>query len=192
MKAAPADKDAELASETGKLFHAAIVKGVVLDAKSALDNKRYRAAAILTYAGIDTMASLVRDGKNDKVVRYDFINWAEKYLDFKDKAGPTGLELYGARCGLLHASMAESDVSKKDAAVRLIGYVDQADKPVLADPNVKELVILSTRHLVGIFAEGTLKCWQDIKSDKTLLPLVRDRLQKLFAEFGVNESHSGG
>src|ERR1041384_4658945 len=156
-KAMPPNKD-DLKRETDKTFHKTVVEGVVLDAKSALDNKRFRAAAVLTYCGIDTLASLVRDAKSAKVQRSDFISWVEKYMDFRSKYGPTGLELYGARCGLLHANMAESDTSKKDANVRLIGYADTNKEPVMHDPKVKTMIILSTTHLVAIFAEGVLKC----------------------------------
>jgi hypothetical protein len=186
----PADKDGELVKETDKLFHATVVQGVLLDAKSALDNKRYRAAAVLTYCGIDTLASLVRDAASPKVQRADFVAWAERYMDFRSKHGPTGLELYGARCGLLHASMAESETSKKDEKIRLIGYADKNSEPVMHDENVKTLIILSTTHLVGIFAEGVLKCWKDIKADKGLLHLVNQRLQKLYAQFNVSDLKS--
>lgn len=187
MSATPADKDAELLKETDKLFHAAVVQGVVLDAKSALDNGRYRAAAVLAYCGIDTLASLVRDAKSPRVQRSDFIRWVEKYMDFRSKHGPTGVELYGARCGLLHASMAESETSRKDEKVRLIGYADKNSEPVMHDEKVKTLIILSTTHLVGILAEGVLKCWKDIKGDKDLLRLVHQRLQKLYAQFNVKD-----
>ena len=187
MSATPADKDAELLRETDTLFHAAVVQGVVLDAKSALDNKRYRAAAVLAYCGIDTLASLIRGAKSPIVQRSDFIRWVEKYMDFQSKHGPTGRELYGARCGLLHASMAESETSKKDENVRLIGYADKNSEPVMHNEKVKTLIILSTTHLVGIFAEGVLKCWKDIKADKELLSLVHQRLQKLYAQSNVKD-----
>lgn len=178
--------DNELLSATDRFFNDAIVEGVVRDAKWALDAKRYRAAVILTYSGIDTMASLVRHPKSQKVERSDFVAWVEHFMDFKCDAGPSGLEVYAARCGLLHANMSESGHSKAGKA-RMIGYVDVANEPVLKSEEVNDLLLLSVRHLVGIFAEGVLKTWKEIKQSSDLLVLVHERLQKLIISYDVKQ-----
>jgi hypothetical protein len=179
-------KISALLEETDKMFHSAVVEGVLLDAKWALDAKRYRAAAILTFCGIDAMASLTRAPDKPKVDRRDFIGWCETFLDFRNKKGPTGIELYGARCGMLHASVLESELSKA-GHVRLIGYLDKANEPVLESDDVEDLILLSTTHFVGIFAEGILKSWRAIKSDPKMLEVVRQRLDKLVQGYGVDE-----
>ena len=180
--------DKELLIATDKEFHASIVQGVVKDAHWALEAKRFRAAVILAYCGIDTMASLMRPADNPQVNREGFVEWVENFMDFRNENGPTGLELYAARCGILHANMAESKLSIA-GKVRMIGYVDKAAEPVLTDKNVENMILLSTTHLVGIMAEGVLKSWRSIKESQELLFLVHERLNRLFQEFDIKKTN---
>jgi len=171
-----------LLAETDSLFHGSIVKGVLLDATLALKQGRHRAAVILTYSGIDAIASLMRPAAKDRVNRKDFIGSVDKYLIFGVDGAPTGVELYSARCGILHAYSVESDFTKQGKA-RQIGYVNFADKAVLNDPEAPNLVLLSIRDLIRGFAKGLQQSWKDIEASPDLVRLVHQRLQLLFQEF---------
>jgi hypothetical protein len=82
------------------------------------------AAIAMVYVFIDTMAFLAMPAGQTTQTRKDFISWVDNYL----KADPSkpyqyrGLDVYAARCSLLHAFSAEADVHRKDPSVCRFGY----------------------------------------------------------------------
>lgn len=80
---------------------------------------------ILLYAAIDAMAWLSKPNESDAVGK-SFQNWVKSYLLASYKGEPEtaeqfAVDLYGARCSILHAQIAESDLSK-DAKAREVHY----------------------------------------------------------------------
>ncbi len=79
----------------------------------------------LLYTAIDAMAWLSKPKENDPVGE-SFQEWVKVYLlaSYKGEVGTPdqlALDLYGARCAILHAQTAESDLSKK-AKAREVHY----------------------------------------------------------------------
>src|SRR5262245_13001345 len=91
----------------------AIYLGIKQDIDTLLRANGYRGALILTYAAIDCMASLAMPDGRTEVRRQDFVEWAQKYIRFPGKHQLTGMELYGARCALLHQYGTESRSSRE-------------------------------------------------------------------------------
>ena len=83
------------------------------DIKVALDNRAFTGALILVYAAIDAMAFLSMQESQKEVHRKDFINWVEKYMktDSKQPYQYQGIDLYSARCGIVHRYGATSRLS---------------------------------------------------------------------------------
>jgi hypothetical protein len=72
----------------------------------------------LLYSGIDVVASLKRrPGDGTKAA---FVRWVTEYMLKVHPLPCTALELYAARCGVVHAFTAESDLSRQGAARRLV------------------------------------------------------------------------
>lgn len=71
---------------------------------------------LLLYAGIDIMAWLNRPKSHADVQRSDFVEWAEKYLLPGTKLACSAIDLYAARCSLLHSYTAESRLSREGKA----------------------------------------------------------------------------
>src|ERR1700730_12721886 len=88
-----------------------------------LDRHFEPAAVKLIYAGIDTMASLGIPDTQTDVTREDFVKWCERYIHFRCKEQLSGLDLYGARCSVLHAHSAISRLSRQGKC-RMLGYAD--------------------------------------------------------------------
>ena len=65
-----------------------------------LEAYRETAALILLYSGIDILGAL--DAEEGVATKSSFVNWSEKYMNPSSTLHCTGLELYSARCGLLH------------------------------------------------------------------------------------------
>lgn len=81
---------------------AVIERGIKDPIRFLLEASRYPAAIALTYSGMDTMAFLNMAGHRDYVMRSDFIAWTERYVKIALPDPPTGKDLYGTRCTVLH------------------------------------------------------------------------------------------
>lgn len=153
-----------------------IKKGICV----ALDNECYAAAVILTYSGIDTMAYLSMPSNQEDVTKGDFIAWAEKYINFPGKEQLTGLEIYGARCGMLHTYSVFSKLSR-EGKCRVMGYMDKKPgPPVMYKPKIsKDLVMISIKALTDAFFNGVDKFLVDLFADKQKGKVAEERFKKL-------------
>jgi hypothetical protein len=144
-----------------------------------IENQCYGAAAILIYSGIDTMAYLRLPINEHEVKRRHFIAWAEQYIKFPGRQQITGLELYGARCGMLHTYSPYSNVTRNSQG-RAIGYLDQFKLPVAYNPNVDpDLVLVTIEDLAEQFFNGVDKYLVETFSDSKKAKLAEARLQDL-------------
>ena len=73
-------------------------------------------ALILIYSGIDIFSSLALPIEKEDGTRQDFINWTEKYITGVENFGCDAIDLYAARCGVVHANTATSSLSRKNQA----------------------------------------------------------------------------
>lgn len=71
---------------------------------------------ILLYSVIDIVSWL---HSNDQSVKTRFTIWVEKYLLPGSKLTCSSLDLYAARCGVVHTSSSESDLSKMGKAKQI-------------------------------------------------------------------------
>lgn len=73
----------------------------------------------LLYSGMDVMASLnAEHGEGNQVI---FVRWVDNYLLKGQNLGCTALDLYAARCGIVHTFTAHSDLYERGKA-RKIAY----------------------------------------------------------------------
>jgi hypothetical protein len=84
-----------------------------------VEQQRILAALTLIYAGIDAIASLERR-ESERTGRAAFLRWAGAFLLRDGRLPCTALELYGARCGILHTFSADSDLSRSGEVRRVI------------------------------------------------------------------------
>jgi hypothetical protein len=73
----------------------------------------------LLYTAIDVLASLER--RRDEGVQSAFVRWTEEFLIAGQMLPYSAMDLYAARCGILHAYTADSDLAKRGKA-KLILY----------------------------------------------------------------------
>lgn len=144
------------------------------------------AAVAMVYVFIDTMAFLAMPAGQTAQTRKDFIGWVDTYL----KADPTeryqyrGLDVYAARCSLLHAFSAEADAHRKDPSVCLFGYIDNG--PHAFDPaESTRLAMISVTVLIRDLCRGAERFIGDWLSDLALRARVAGRLPALYNTFPV-------
>src|SRR4051812_8319969 len=75
-------------------------------------------ALILLYTGFDVMGSV--ESQPGEGTRASFTRWVEKYVLVQGTLPCTALDLYAARCGVLHTFTAEADLVANQKARRII------------------------------------------------------------------------
>jgi hypothetical protein len=157
------------------VVHNGIKQGI----RVALENECYAAAVILIYSGIDTMSYLNMPLNKQDVTKSDFITWVDNYMKFPGREQLTGLDIYGARCGMLHMYSAFSRLSR-EGKCRNIGYMDNADPPVIYNPNVnKDLVLVAVPALAEAFFAGVNEFLIDLFADKKKGGMAEKRFKNL-------------
>lgn len=167
-----------------------VVEGMLKDIHETWQRKSLRATLILVYCAIDAMAYLTMPPEKDKVTRVDFVAWVDKYLKFRDANGERtlqlpGLELYAARCALLHTYSSEANLHKTGEVKRQIGYGDEFIPEVAADAEVENLVVVSIRGLVDALSEGVAATVQSLMSDELGRKAFAARLEKMVQEVSL-------
>jgi hypothetical protein len=94
------------------------LRQVIISTEMAIQAEMYLPALILIYAGIDTAAWLACTSP-DEGVRSRFCRWVDRWLVPAKQIGCTSLDLYGARCGVLHTFTSDSDLSRAGKARRI-------------------------------------------------------------------------
>jgi hypothetical protein len=132
-----------------------------------LDAKLILPGLSLVFAGIDIVASLERQpGESTKV---SFTRWVDQYLLPAKPLGCTSLELYAARCGILHTFTADSDLSRT-RGVRKIYYAWGSALASDLDATGTRLgkgdaVAVHVSDLHGAFRQGVLVWFHDVTAD---------------------------
>ena len=150
------------------------------DIKVALDNGAITGALIITYSAIDAMAALMMPENQKNVRPRDFISWVEKYMktDSKQPYQYEGIDLYGARCGLVHRFSATSRLSDSGDC-KVFNYHNGSEhiyKPSVHD----DLVAISWPRFIKDFFGAMEDFLTDIMKDKELKKKVDSRIDHLF------------
>lgn len=162
-----------------------LLDGICGDIRFALKHGRNRAALILIYVGIDAMASLERPDGSSNVQDY-FVNWVDTYMGFESGSVP-GIDLYGARCGMVHTYGPISKLSRQGAA-RTIGYTVGGGPDVIDSPNVEGLILVSVEGLAFAFFRGIARYLDVLIADNEKRTVVATRLLQMFNEVELNSN----
>ena len=124
-------------------------------------------ALSILFVGIDIVASLERQpGEGTKT---SFTRWVEQYLLPAKPLGCTSLDLYAARCGILHTFTAESDLSRTGKARKLYyawGIALASDLNMTSNRLGKaDVVTMHVGDLHGAFRQGELAWFREVTAD---------------------------
>ncbi len=152
--------------------------------RSVLKNKSYRSAVMLILTGIDTMAYLSMPANKKTQDCHDFIEWADRYILFEGKEKLTGLELYIARCVILHSYSDYSGIMSSGNC-REIEYTDQSNSDAIEYNPVAsgKLVRVSVNALSGAFFNGADRFFDYLFSNKEKALVAEKRLDELMLKF---------
>ena len=83
-------------------------------------------AVVMAFVCMDTMAYLSLPADREKQSKADFIAWVNSYLKGHEDQPYQyrGLDVYGARCSMLHAFGSDSDFHETNRDAKRFGYHD--------------------------------------------------------------------
>lgn len=95
--------------------------------KYTLDSKKHLPTLILIYSTIDILSWLNRPASKPDVTKSDFISWVDQYLLPGSTLMCSSIDLYAARCGIVHSYQAESKLSREGKAKQIWYAWGEAD-----------------------------------------------------------------
>jgi hypothetical protein len=164
-------------------IQSAIYDGIKRGIQLCIDNECYGCAMILLYSGIDMMANLSTPLSQSRVTRDDFTRWCDRYIRLPGAEQINGLELYSARCAVVHTYGVESDLTR-DGRARQVAFADRCVPEVRFAPSVDPtLVIVSIDALAKAFFAGIDRYVMDLFSDPAKKSDAEARLKKLLTQY---------
>jgi hypothetical protein len=137
------------------------------------------AALAMIYVGLDTMALLACPLGQQSQTRGDFIAWVNRYL----RADPTsdyqyeGIDVYAARCAVLHRYGSVASLHTGPNPPRKFGYLDNGPHRV---DETERLVLISVAVLEHDFSKAVKTFVTEMKSSSDLKRRVDSRIKSLF------------
>jgi hypothetical protein len=148
-----------------------------------LDSNFAEEALTLIYSAIDTLAFLGSPAGTEYSERGPFIEWCEKYIVScfgSLSGGPSGIDLYGARCGVLHVSSAKSSLGQQGKA-REIWYQFRGQHGLNLATNTPKLAVgLDVEVFVAAFEKGSHCFLEELNRDQVRYALAEERAQGFF------------
>jgi hypothetical protein len=146
-------------------------------------------ALILLYSGIDTTGWL--DSPDRDATRDSFLKWVENYLLKAKPLACTALELYAARCGLLHTMTSDSHLSFSGKARRTCyawGTASAQNMQRTIDLTGKsaEYVAVHVNELFEGWRLGLVAFSNELDTDPTRRVRVQTKAGQFFSDFGMD------
>jgi len=145
-------------------------------------------ALVLIYSAIDTTGWL--DSTEAFSTRADFIRWVDKYLLKSRQLKCTAIDLYAARCGLLHTFTPDSQLSSMVKA-RVIYYAwgkakaEDMQRSIDLKNKSNDLVALHVNELYQAWLSGLVLWGEDLDKDSDRSANVLVKVEKFFADLSI-------
>ena len=156
--------------------------------EACMEKKAMIPALVLIYSAIDTTGWL--DSTETFSTRNDFIRWVDTYLLKAKQLKCSAIDLYAARCGLLHTFTADSQLSSSGTA-RVIWYawgkakVEDLQRAIDLKNKSNKLVAVHVNELYQAWLSG-LELWgQDLDKDSNRSAKILTKAKKFFADLGI-------
>jgi len=158
--------------------------GEIVQAANLCLNSKFPSAALsLMYIAIDTAASLDHRLRKERP-RGRFVKWVERYILRSGDLSCSALDLYGARCGLLHTYSPRSRLSSEGhvAEIWYAFHDHEADmlREAVRELGFKQVIVLSLDSLTTAVANGIIAFISDLESDEALAQWAVSKAKQTF------------
>ena len=156
--------------------------------ENCIEKKVNISVLILIYSAIDTVAWL--DSAEEFTTRTSFTKWVDTYLLGAKPLACTSLELYAARCGLLHTLTPDSKL-RSEGKARYINYawgkasVEDLQRSIELIKKTDKYVGLHVNDLYEAWQLGVLRFCEEVEKDSERRARVYKKANQFFAEFGI-------
>jgi hypothetical protein len=164
--------------------------GLLTAIETCFKAKQILPGLILLYAHIDIVASLNRAASKDEGTRQDFKDWVNQYLLPGSGLGCSAVDLYAARCGVVHSYMAEARLTHSGDAKQIFYAWGTAEGTKLK-ARVKKVgldskaVAVHVDELLEAFVAGLDRFLEDLSHDLQREQLVYERARKFFSHIPI-------
>jgi hypothetical protein len=136
-------------------------------------------ALALLYSGIDVLGFLV--STKPQATKQTFSDWANEYLAaFLSKKGIRGIDLYSARCGVLHTGQAPSRLVDAGKA-RELWYRFRGESHINLITNTPQpAVLIDVEELVEAFASGSSRFTSDVETNPAIGNPAEEKAKSFF------------
>lgn len=156
---------------------------------------------ILIYSGIDVLASLEKEDSEGTGTAFQ--RWTSRYLRPENSLYCSSSDLYGARCGIVHAMSSKSDYSVKGKAKEIVyawGKGNPEKLKLINNIYGKNYIVLHIDDLNAAFKSGIIVYLSEISIDLArsgevakragvwLSNMDRNTLDKVLNKFGVPDT----
>lgn len=146
---------------------------------------------MLIYSCIDILGWLDRPKEKLDNTREDFVNWVERYMDPDSSLKCSALDLYAARCSVLHTNTPSSSYLFRDGKAKKIFYMygevnEQEINNLIANEPQDSTIFIRVENLykallVGIKKFKTTLIISVFKSDEKMT-IIHNRQSKFFVK----------
>jgi hypothetical protein len=152
-----------------------ILKGIDL----CLSRECLVSGVALIYCGIDSLAALTRTLESADTSKSVFIDWVDKFLHPESNLACTALDLYAARCGVLHTHSAESREERRGNARLLIYEWRQGPRADAAIPLPPEAITIEVERLHEAFKNAVKQFLMAADAEAEIRERVQHHLKSL-------------
>lgn len=157
----------------------------------AQDADALLAALSLVYVGIDTMSWLACPIGQHSHTRADFMAWVNKCLktDPSQEYQYTGVDVYAARCAMLHSYGSTADLHRRKNPPMKFGYVDNG--PHRKD-DTERFALISIARLIYDFMSAVERFMSDAASNADLKARLDSRMTALHLISAIGHQDTNG
>ena len=140
-------------------------------------------AFVLLFSMIDVAAGM-HAGFRTKKSKDRFLAWSAQYVLASSDICCSAMDLYGARCGLVHSASPDSTVYRRGEA-KQIWYAFHAKeakdlKRQLSDAGESDVIVLSVEALASATSAALIRFINDLETTPVLASYAADQLNEAF------------
>lgn len=150
----------------------------------AINKNKIVPALILIYSSIDNISviSTIGEARSSREV---FKAWVKDWMLKRYPLPCNEVDIYAARCGLLHQHISESDLSNGKKAKQIYYYwgnkdANSLEKAIKLMNKENEIVAVKVEDLFWSFRRGVADCYEENSKDKKWIKSFKEKAKKLF------------
>jgi len=155
-----------------------------------IEHKLELPTLILIYSGID-IAGWLAALESESTVRENFTKWVDQYINPEANLGCSALDLYSARCAILHTYTPDSRLTDRGKANQIAYAWGDAILSDLRDSigrsGWNSLVAVHLSDLFRKYKAGMIEFIREASEDPSSAPLFAERSKKVFSNLSKEE-----